>query len=236
MSNLVLRYFQSIAPYYDRNNALLSFGLHKRWNRSLVTELPKSGLLLDLCAGTGAITFLYGGEAIALDFCGEMLEIAKKRQPAGQVVHYIQADAQAIPLAAASVAACSTAYGIRNIPSPLACAQEVYRVLQPGGLWAILELTRPTHPIVRLFHRLHLKITLPLLGRLLSNSREAYRHLSESVQHFISPSELSQLCESVGFHLEAIRPLTYGAATLLLLRKGEVAHHQKGGTRAAPLR
>ncbi|MBS0621804.1 MAG: class I SAM-dependent methyltransferase, partial [Verrucomicrobia bacterium] len=68
-------------------------------------------------------------------------------------------------------------------------------------------------------HNLQLKIALPLLGRLLSKSREAYKHLSDSVQHFTTPQELAQLCESVGFHLEAIRPLTYGAATLLLLRK-----------------
>lgn len=53
--------FNHIARRYDRTNAILSFSLHKIWNRSLVRHVLKRTsshqILLDLCSGTGDIAF-----------------------------------------------------------------------------------------------------------------------------------------------------------------------------------
>ena len=53
--------FNSIAKRYDRTNAILSFSLHKIWNRTLVRQLlkrhPSPHVLIDLCSGTGDIAF-----------------------------------------------------------------------------------------------------------------------------------------------------------------------------------
>ena len=81
--------FASIAPRYDIGNALISFSLHRWWNKSLVQEIEakvrKGGVYLDLCSGTGdiALTVLKRGcvpkRIILVDFCEEMLVQAKRK-------------------------------------------------------------------------------------------------------------------------------------------------------------
>jgi demethylmenaquinone methyltransferase / 2-methoxy-6-polyprenyl-1,4-benzoquinol methylase len=190
----VKQHFGAIASQYDRNNAILSLGLFRLWNRKLVQAVPQGGVLLDLCAGTGEIAFAHLRRAkksqhvILLDFCQEMLDVAKKRAPQGHHLTYICADACAIPLQDNAVEAVTTAYGIRNVPDPLACAREVHRVLKPGGRWAILELTRPKSPVLKALHGLYLKTWVPAMGGLFSPSKEAYRYLSSSISQFTAPS------------------------------------------------
>ncbi|MBA2727812.1 MAG: class I SAM-dependent methyltransferase, partial [Parachlamydiaceae bacterium] len=77
--------FGSIAESYDRTNALLSFQLHRYWNRSLIKHtITKPNIMLaDLCCGTGEITLTWLIKALPdqtaylIDFCPEMLECAK---------------------------------------------------------------------------------------------------------------------------------------------------------------
>lgn len=220
-SKQVEHLFSEIAESYDRNNALLSFGLFKKWNRALVHSLPKGASLLDLCAGTGEIAFAHykrsPAELTLLDFCQEMLDVAKKK--AKHPHTYICADAHKIPLHDESVEAVSCAYGIRNLLDPVQCAREVLRVLKPGGTWGILELTRPANPLMRAFHKAHVRTLVPLLGRLFSPSKAAYAYLSDSVREFTEPKTLSQSLKSVGFTTVTVKPLFPGAATLITLGK-----------------
>ena len=186
-------HFEQIAKEYDRNNAILSLGICKLWNQKLIKAMG-DGPLLDLCAGTGAIAFGHlkkrGGKVILLDQSGPMLEEAKKRAPKGDIT-YIKGDAQAIPLEDASVNNVTTAYGIRNVADPLQCAHEVYRVLKPGGIWGILELTRPTARPLRFMHKTYLNNIIPLVGKLLSSDKQAYEYLASSIQKFTAPEELA---------------------------------------------
>ncbi|MGE3954521.1 MAG: ubiquinone/menaquinone biosynthesis methyltransferase [Parachlamydiales bacterium] len=213
--------FGEIAERYDRNNALLSFGMFKRWNRALIASLPKGATLLDLCAGTGEIAFAHSrrspAELILLDFCPEMLEIAKRK--GGEGPTYLCADAHTLPLEGERVEAVSCAYGIRNLVDPVQCGREVYRVLKPGGIFSILELTRPRNPLLARLHSLHVRLMVPLLGRLFSPSRAAYAYLSESVRTFTDPYRLAEQLEQVGFSTARIKPLDGGAATLITLTK-----------------
>ena len=47
--------FDEIATVYDFNNAIMSFGQHKRIKEEAVGFLKTSGKILDLCTGTGDI-------------------------------------------------------------------------------------------------------------------------------------------------------------------------------------
>ena len=225
--------FGTIAKQYDRTNAVLSFCLHHLWNRKLVEKvcgphyLQQS--LLDLCCGTGEIAFRYLAKASKpscayfLDFCPEMLECAKSKAQKltfdGHQLKFIQADAQKIPLEDESVACATVAYGIRNVKSPEACIRDVYRVLQKGGTFGILELTRPANRFLRMKHTFYLKYILPILGRFLTSNQEAYNYLCNSIHNFIEPKELQQILLRNGFAEASITPLFGGIATIITAKK-----------------
>jgi demethylmenaquinone methyltransferase/2-methoxy-6-polyprenyl-1,4-benzoquinol methylase len=224
--------FGTIAKQYDRTNAVLSFQMHRIWNRELVrkvvgTSYPEN--FLDLCCGTGEIAFHYlknrtgSCEAFMLDFCPEMLECA--REKANQLhlgrhlIHYLQADAQKIPLPSNSISCATMAYGIRNIKDPSKSAQEVYRVLKPGGTFGIVELTQPKNRVMRFGHSLYLKYVLPVVGKFLTSNQEAYTYLCNSIHAFIPPEKLIGILQSAGFREVQSHPLTTGIATIITGKK-----------------
>ena len=216
--------FASIASDYDKANTTFSFGLHKRWNKKLIDALPEVDQLLDLCAGTGEIAFGYlakhpAAQATLLDFCPEMLAVAQKKGTPFEGRFSIEVgDAQHLPCPDKSVDAVTISYGIRNVRDPGKCFQEVARVLRPGGHFAILELTRPTNPLLRLGHKLHLRLLLPLLGRLAAKNGEAYTYLSKSVEGFASPEELEDNLRDAGLTPVKRIPLMGGLTTLFLAK------------------
>lgn len=234
--------FGSIAKSYDRTNAILSFQLHRLWNRKLIqttvqrdkrradADFARPSVLADLCCGTGAISLPWlksctvPQQVLLVDFCREMLECAQEkvkdlRLDPIHTLNFINADVQAMPLQTDSVDYATMAYGIRNVKSPLECFREVYRILKNNGSFGILELTEPDNFFLRQGHRLYLKTALPLLGKLFTKNREAYAYLSQSIQAFVKPQELKLLLEEAGFTSIQVRPLSFGVATLLVAHK-----------------
>ncbi|MBA3237577.1 MAG: bifunctional demethylmenaquinone methyltransferase/2-methoxy-6-polyprenyl-1,4-benzoquinol methylase UbiE [Parachlamydiaceae bacterium] len=227
--------FGSIANSYDKTNAVLSFQLHRLWNRKLVNATVKqaksrSCVVADLCCGTGAITLPWlriknaQHTAYLIDFCPEMLECAKDKASTLKLapfhtIHYIKADVQELPLEVATVDYATLAYGIRNVESPLKCFHEVFRVMKSGGTFGILELTEPDNSVLRFGHHLYLRLLLPVFGKLFAKNGDAYKYLSQSIQTFVKPAELKLLLEEAGFSEVQVRPLSGGIATLFIATK-----------------
>lgn len=224
--------FNSIAKRYDLANAVLSLQLHKRWNDLLIYHMiapqhfQTEQTLIDLCCGTGDIAFHYlktmpsPCQAYLVDFCSEMLACAKEKSSkfslAHHQVHYVESDVQALPFPN-ELADCTTlAYGIRNVKDPVRCIQEIYRVLKPGGRLGILELTRPSNRLLHAGHQLYLKTILPMLGKWLTNNKEAYQYLKESIHTFISPRELESILIEQGFTHLYRQSLAGGIATIIV--------------------
>lgn len=229
----IQKMFGNIAKNYDRTNAVLSFQMHKLWNKQLIKKVigtNPTGTLLDLCCGTGEISFTHlkklSGPChiMMLDFCEEMLlcakdKAAKKQIPSHQQLSYIQGDAQEIPLANQTVDHVTVAYGIRNIKEAKRCFAEVHRVLKSGGVFGILELTEPNNAVLRVAHRFYLKYCLPIMGKLLTTDQAAYQYLCNSIHSFIKPHEMKALLLSVGFQEVKIYPQTGGISTILIAKK-----------------
>lgn len=225
--------FNSIAHRYDFTNEILSLRMHKKWNRALVThvlakDVSAQTTFVDLCAGTGDITFNYlervksNCQAFLVDFSSEMLDSAKKKAAQRFLNHslsYIEADVQKVPLQS-QVANCITiAYGIRNVQNPALCIQEAYRILKPGGCFGILELTRPNNTLLRFGHTIYLKTLLPLLGKLATDNKQAYQYLCNSIQTFIPPQKLFNLLNENGFEKIEKHLLLGGIATIFIAYK-----------------
>lgn len=89
----VQKMFAAIAPKYDLNNRLHSFGMDQRWRRKAVklAELKAEDRVVDVACGTGDLTYsftrqlvkmlkgkpLEQGQAIGIDYTFAMLPIAK---------------------------------------------------------------------------------------------------------------------------------------------------------------
>lgn len=210
--------FGTIAPGYDRANALISLGLYKRWNQALIDGIPQENTnsLLDLCAGTGEIGLQLATKSCKvtfLDFCEEMLEEAKKKAPFP--IETKVADACQLPFEKESFDAATIAYGIRNVQSPALCIEETYRVLRPGATFGILELTRPKNHLLRLGHQFHLRFGVPLLGQIVTGNGSAYRYLSRTISNFMTAEEIASLLEERGFHSIRIRKFLGGVASVI---------------------
>ena len=209
--------FADIASGYDRANGFNSLGLHHIWNQKLVDSVGKGDTLLDLCAGTGEIASrycaTYNASATLLDFCPEMLEIAKTKSP---LFKTIVADVQHIPLSDCIYDAITIAYGIRNVKDRSACFNEVSRLLKPGGHFGILELTKPKSFLLRAMHKAYTTTALPIIGKLISGNKEAYQYLASSIQQFVEPQTLHQ--ELIAANLTPIKTLSLagGIATIII--------------------
>jgi demethylmenaquinone methyltransferase / 2-methoxy-6-polyprenyl-1,4-benzoquinol methylase len=219
--------FGAIAPGYDRANAVMSLGTHHLWNQALARAalIDKPRRLLDLCCGTGEIAFRCHRlqpqlEMTLVDFCPEMIALAQEKgRRMGWEGPCLVGDAHQIPLADGSFDSVTCAYGLRNLHSPAQAAAEVHRVLRPGGLWAILELTRPQIPLLGQLHRLYLRSALPLLGYLAAGDRDAYTYLPRSIEACSPPETWKALLQQAGFTPLREKRLLGGIATLLLVRR-----------------
>lgn len=223
----VQRMFAAIAPSYDLNNRLHSFGRDQAWRRAAVhmAELRKSDSVLDVACGTGDLTraFADAGAAIVvgLDFTAEMLDIARTKRlaphssPVTNTISYVQGDAMALPFDDASFDVLSIAFGIRNVSDPARALREFRRVLRPGGRLIVLEFSEPRFAPARWFNNIYSKRIMPITATLISRDRSgAYRYLPKSVETFMSPSQMKSAMEAAGFKVTRQKPLTFGVCTL----------------------
>jgi demethylmenaquinone methyltransferase / 2-methoxy-6-polyprenyl-1,4-benzoquinol methylase len=220
----VRQMFGAIAPRYDLANHLLSLNIDRGWRRKLRAELEPvlerpEARVLDLCCGTGDVLLALrkGARATVLggDFSHPMLvEAQRKAESGGLAARLFEGDALALPLADASLDAISIAFGFRNLANYDAGLSEFARVLKPGGKLVILEFSHPPGAMMRSAYGLYLRHILPLIGALVSGSREAYAYLPESIGKFPKPGELKQMMETSGFGEVRYQLLTGGIAAL----------------------
>lgn len=223
--------FNDIAGRYDKTNAVLSFSLHRTWNRALIQQIFKRQgspqKLVDLCSGTGDIAFEFlkkstiPCEATLIDFAPEMLAYAKQKAnqmafPAKHQLQYVEADVMQIALPDDFADCATMAYGIRNVLKPAICIEHAFRILKPGGTFGILELTRPQSSFLRLGHKVYLNTLIPLLGKWLTKNQGAYHYLCRSIENFIEPTEIEKLFNQQGFLQTECLALAGGIATIII--------------------
>lgn len=224
---LVLRHFHAVARKYDWMNSVLSFGLHHVWKRAAVgmLGLRNGDQVLDLCGGTGDLSVLAArlvapnGRVILYDISRAMIDMGRSKLggPFGaERIRWLQGNAERISLADRQFDAAIVGFGIRNLTNMERGLEEMYRVLRPRGRLMCLEFSKPKWPLFCLLYDLYSFYVMPLLGRVLADSREAYTYLPESIRLFPSPEELDALLVLVGFRQVHHRRFTNGIAVVHL--------------------
>ena len=220
---LVRDMFSAIAPRYDFLNHLLSLSLDRYWRRralaALHWERTPRGMYLDLCAGTLDVATMlarrprFEGHVIGADFAEPMLRAGRGKSPTRSVTPLV-ADALELPLADTVADGAIVAFGMRNVSDLDAALGEVHRVLATGARFVILEFTTPRRWLVRALYHLYFRRVLPVVGRIISGHREAYRYLPVSVARFPSEEALAARMRAAGFANVTWESLTLGVCAI----------------------
>lgn len=222
--------FSRIAPRYDFLNHLLSCNLDRYWRartvRSVQAILERPGaLVVDICCGSGDLTAALaaaGPRALVVgsDFARPMLLHAQRKlSRRGLAARLVEADALRLPLEDSSADLITVAFGFRNLANYARGLEEMWRVLKPGAMAAILEFSQPPNPWFARVYWFYARRVLPALGGWLSGSREAYAYLPDSVDRFPDAAELARLMAAAGFCAVSFERMSAGIVTLHTGRK-----------------
>jgi demethylmenaquinone methyltransferase / 2-methoxy-6-polyprenyl-1,4-benzoquinol methylase len=217
------RMFNSIAHRYDFLNHALSLNVDRRWRRLLVEScgVKPGEHVLDVATGTGdvAIEFArrtHAARIVGLDPSTGMLDVARTKVAADERarrIELIEGNALALPFADGSFDVVTIAFGLRNLPDYPRGVREMARVLKPGGGLTVLEFLPPSGA-TRFIFRSYIATVLPVLGRAVSGSPEAYRYLASSIGEFIDAESVRGLMRDAGLEQLATQRLTAGIAGL----------------------
>jgi demethylmenaquinone methyltransferase/2-methoxy-6-polyprenyl-1,4-benzoquinol methylase len=216
--------FTSIAPRYDLLNHVLSFNIDRLWwwrtarRFDAILNRP-GGRVLDLCCGTGDMTFALRRRArsgtaqiLGADFSHAMLQRAAKKGQ-GTALRWVEADALRLPFPDGQFNLVTAAFGFRNLADYDAGLREIARVLAPGGECGILDFGEPGGWIGQ-GYRLYFKKILPAVGTIISGVRGPYDYLPASVERFPAPGEMIGRMRGAGFGMASWTPYTFGVAGL----------------------
>jgi demethylmenaquinone methyltransferase/2-methoxy-6-polyprenyl-1,4-benzoquinol methylase len=215
--------FDNIAPRYDFLNHFLSSGFDVLWRKRAIRTLrdhhPRR--ILDVATGTGDLAIeaasLGPQSIVGVDISGEMIRLATEkiaRRGLEQLITVERGSAEELRYPDASFDAVMVAFGIRNFTNLEAGLTQMHRVLRPGGISVILEFSRPRRAPLKQAYGFYFNRVLPVVGGLISRSREAYDYLPKTVGQFPDGEELLAVLGSIGFTQARQQPVSYGIATI----------------------
>jgi len=222
--------FDEMARSYDRVNYLTSFGFSQRFRRQFVhrASLAEGLVVCDLMCGRGECwPFILAGigpagKLLALDLSPGMLAGARHRQTrsANANITVIEGNALATGLEDASADRVLIAFGLKTLGEEYRprLAQELYRVLRPGGIVSTIEMSEPQGWRLRPLFMWYLKRVVPILGRVMLGNPENYRMLGVYTERFQGCLPVVEEMRAAGFDAELVSYF-HGCATGVVARK-----------------
>ena len=224
--------FDAIAPAYDFMNTMMTGGLHVRWrNRALkmaAAKLPdgEPKKVLDVACGTGDVSFRLHelfpkADVTGLDLSAGMLKIAERKlsgmdEEAHKHITFIEGDSLKMPFPDETFDLVTVAYGVRNFERLGDGYREMRRVMKPGGVICVIELSEPSNGIIKGLYRVYSRHVIPVVGRMVSHDTRAYSYLPESIAACPQRRDMTALMEKAGFREASFKSLTLGVITIYI--------------------
>jgi demethylmenaquinone methyltransferase/2-methoxy-6-polyprenyl-1,4-benzoquinol methylase len=195
--------FDRTACDYDRIERIMAFGLGAKYRRE---ALLRAGLIrgmkvLDVAAGTGAVS----REAWAI--CGQVLAIDPSmgmlaRLTANLRIPVVAAAGERLPLQDGTFDFLSMGYALRHLSDLRSALAEFRRVLRPGGIVCLLEITAPKRRLPRQLARAYMRGVVPCLARLAarhSDSQLLWRYYWDTIDACVPPDRVLEAMAQAGF-------------------------------------
>lgn len=222
----VRQMFDSIAPAYDFMNRAMTMGIDIWWRRLAVKRLKRirPTSILDVATGTGDFAIqlhntLHPQHITGVDLSQGMLDEAVrkvKQKGLEGAITFEQGDCMALRMKDETFDAVTVAFGVRNFEHLQQGYREMARVLKPGGMLCVLELSTPTHPLIRWFYDIYTLHIIPWLGSLKSGDKSAYRYLPQSIAAVPQGDDMLQLMRNAGLREATFKRLTLGVCTIYI--------------------
>ncbi len=216
--------FDSIAPAYDFMNRAMTLGIDRWWRRVAVRMVGKTHPqhILDVATGTGDFVIdlyrkLQPQQVVGIDLSQGMLDVAREkiaRRGLSDAITVQQGDCLALPFEDGSFDAVTVAFGVRNFEHLLQGYKEMHRVLEPGGILCVVELSTPRNRVVRWFYDLYTLHIIPWMGSLKSGDRSAYRYLPQSIAAVPQGDDMLAIMREAGFTNCKVKRLTLGTCSI----------------------
>lgn len=220
----VRQMFDSIAPAYDFMNRAMTLGIDIWWRKLAVKRLKRirPDAILDVATGTGDFAIqlnesLHPQHITGIDLSQGMLDVAHRKVMARgleQAITFEQGDCLNLPMPDETFDAVTVAFGVRNFEHLQQGYQEMARVLKPGGMLCVLELSTPTNPVIRWFYDLYTLHIIPAIGSMKSGDKSAYRYLPQSIAAVPQGDDMLQLMRNAGLREAKFKRLTLGVCTI----------------------
>ena len=220
----VRQMFDAIAPAYDFMNRAMTLGIDIWWRRLAVKRLKRiaPAQILDVATGTGDFAIqlndsLRPQHITGIDLSQGMLDEARRKvkgKGLESTITFEQGDCMALPMQDNTFDAVTVAFGVRNFEHLQQGYQEMARVLRPGGMLCVLELSTPTNPLIRWFYDLYTLHIIPAIGSMKSGDKSAYRYLPQSIAAVPQGDDMLQLMRNAGLKEATFRRLTLGVCTI----------------------
>jgi len=229
----IVSMFNDIAPTYDRANRVLSMGIDKTWRKKgcdLAYEMKgekEIDLILDIACGTGDMMDYWMKRAdthnikvekiLGVDPSDGMVDVAREKFPK---FDYAISKATEIPVEDGKADFLSISYGIRNVVEREEALKEFNRVLKPGGYVVILEFMKRENPgVLAKITDFYLNNVLPKIGGAISNNKEAYEYLPNSIEGFLTIEKMQEELENAGFEMAYAKSFSMNISSLIIARK-----------------
>lgn len=225
--------FDNIAPTYDFMNRAMTLGIDKIWRRKAVGIIRKrmqgipSPQILDVATGTGDLAILLArklpnANITGVDLSEGMVDVGRNKVAKAALSDRVNlkiADCLNLPFPDSVFDCITVAYGVRNFERLLDGYREMARVLKPGGMLCVIELSTPTSKAVKPLYNLYTRHIIPFAGRVTSHDTRAYSYLPESIAAVPQGASMCALIEQAGFANSHWIPLTFGVCTIYTASK-----------------
>ena len=204
-TTLVQDVFTDVAKNYDKMNDLMSLGTHRLWKSEFIDfmNIQKSDKIIDVGSGTGDLVSLLLNKKLihtiySVDLNIEMLNYGKKKF-IDKKVKFIKADAENLPFESNSFDKYIISFCLRNVTDIKKALFESYRVIKPGGIFYCLEFSNPESLIINNIYKRFKRNFIPWIGKKITNNKEAYKYLEESIDQFPNQEKLVKYIKKIGF-------------------------------------
>lgn len=216
--------FNSIAPAYDFMNRAMTLGIDRWWRRVAVKMVKCSNprRILDVATGTGDFAIglydkIHPQQVVGIDLSQGMLDVARRKvekRGLQDAITLQQGDCLAMPLKDGEFDAVTVAFGVRNFEHLLQGYQQMHRVLAPGGMLCVVELSTPRNRVMRWFYDLYTLHIIPWFGALKSHDKSAYRYLPQSIAAVPQDEDMLAIMREAGFNECKVKRMTFGTCSI----------------------